>query len=144
MLFEYQKNLFLYQKKKVFCIKKKKCIKKFVSKNFCIKKKKLFEYQKNLCWFVVATFGFLAMVYAFSIQYINATVIQIGFICRGALTGPGLAVFTLGIFFPWCNTKVGNLHQQINCIFARYKHVVVQKRLRGLAKSPRSQQVSHP
>jgi len=46
------------------------------------------------------------MGYAFCIQYIDATIIQIGFIAFGSLGGPIMAVFTLGVFLPWCNTKV--------------------------------------
>jgi len=46
------------------------------------------------------------MCYAFCIEHIGATIMQIGYIVVGTLVGPVLGVFTLGIFLPWCNTKV--------------------------------------
>ena len=57
-------------------------------------------------FFPVLAFGVLSMGYALCIQYIDTTIIQLGFILSGSFGGPILAVFTLGLFSPWCNAKV--------------------------------------
>jgi len=36
----------------------------------------------------------------------DVTIIQLGFILGGSLYGPLIAIFTLGLFTPWCNAKV--------------------------------------
>jgi len=46
------------------------------------------------------------MGYAFCVQYMEVTIIELTFIILGSLGGPMLAVFTLGLFLPWCNAKV--------------------------------------
>jgi len=46
------------------------------------------------------------MAYALCIENLDTTIVQLGNIVSGALGGPLLAVFTMGVFLPWCNTKV--------------------------------------
>jgi len=46
------------------------------------------------------------MIYALCIEHLDTTIVQLGNIVSGALGGPMLAVFTMGIFLPWCNAKV--------------------------------------
>ena len=48
------------------------------------------------------------MGYALCIQYIDETISLLTFTIFGSIGGPLMAVFTLGAFVPWCNTKVCN------------------------------------
>ncbi|CAK8683331.1 unnamed protein product [Clavelina lepadiformis] len=61
--------------------------------------------QVTISKIIVVVFGFIVMSFALSVQYFGGTVTQIGFTLAGILGGPLLAVFTLGLFFPWTNTK---------------------------------------
>ena len=46
------------------------------------------------------------MCFALLISTIRATALRINYSISGALGGPMLGVFTLGLFFPWTTTKV--------------------------------------
>jgi len=46
------------------------------------------------------------MTYALCIEHLDTTIVQLGNIASGSFGGPMLAVFTMGLFLPWCNTKV--------------------------------------
>lgn len=55
------------------------------------------------CFVVVG--GVLGLLLAFVVSEIGAMVLQLTYILFGVLTGPMLGIFTLGILFPWANTK---------------------------------------
>ncbi|CAK8683332.1 unnamed protein product [Clavelina lepadiformis] len=72
--------------------------------------------QVTLSKGIVIGLGVLVMCFALTIKYFNGTIIQIAFTLGGTLGGPVLAVFTLGMFFPWANTKGTAIGQIVSTV----------------------------
>lgn len=65
--------------------------------------------QKRVLWLklLVIVYGILSMALAFCAHYVGS-LLQTSMTILGIIGGPILAVFTLGIFVPYVNQKVGN------------------------------------
>ena len=51
-------------------------------------------------------FGALTTVVAFITEYLGKTIVQVVITLFGTFGGPILAVYSMGIHFPWINTVV--------------------------------------
>ena len=52
------------------------------------------------------TFGVLTTIIAFVTEYLGKTIVQVVITLFGTFGGPILAIYSIGMHFPWINTAV--------------------------------------